>query len=452
MKGNKGLIVVAFVLLIMVFFLNYNYSLTADDWIYSRMADGSRINSFWDILVNQYHHYFDWGGRSVVHIIAQTLLYWGKPWSSIINSLAYLTLVTVIYKISDIEQKKKWTLFVLINIFIWFFSPGFGTTVLYAIGSANYMWGTLIIMLFLYSYVMAYLKPEMQTTNNYKRILFFVGGILAGWTNENMGAALIFLIIGFAFLLKIEKREIPQWFYWGLAGAIIGFVIMAIAPGNTVRYYYSVGDNYNKDLMGVITDRLINMFEGIKRRGFFVAVFYLIVLFVFMKNNKNRNTRVFRLSLLFFSAAIVAMMAMMGAPVFPYRTWFGIIIFMIIAIVVLLANIDYSTKLSKLSYATFLCVTISLFAVSYVLTLKDLIRIKMILQEREIQIATQKERGVKDIVIYGTFDKDNSRLVVTNLGDALSPLEQKVNIPFAKFHEVNSVTLIDTRTKTDKQQ
>lgn len=88
---KKYFILTTLILSVLIFLLNYNYPLTADDCIYARMNDGSHIGGFLDIIKFQYHHYFTWG----------------EPWASIVNSAAYVVFVCIIYKISDFEGNQQ---------------------------------------------------------------------------------------------------------------------------------------------------------------------------------------------------------------------------------------------------------------------------------------------------------------------------------------------------------
>ena len=55
------------------------------------------VGSIGDIFVSQWRHYFEWGGRTPNHLLAQFLLYIGKPWSAIATGLCFAALVVVIY-------------------------------------------------------------------------------------------------------------------------------------------------------------------------------------------------------------------------------------------------------------------------------------------------------------------------------------------------------------------
>ena len=226
-------------------YFNYLYPLWQDDGVYLYIWDEDQpIRNIYDILVSQYKHYIEWGGRVVVHTIAQLLLLVGKPIASFLNTVAFVLLIYMMYKIANIGQKSNWVLLLLIFLAIWLFQGHLPNTVFWITGSANYLWGTLIILLFIHKYVKYFLfyykkvgiNNEKRLINMLTAILFFFFGILAGWTNENMAVALVpCLILIMAYLKYTYSGKLPLWMYAGLMGAAIGTLLLILAPGNFVR-------------------------------------------------------------------------------------------------------------------------------------------------------------------------------------------------------------------------
>lgn len=60
---------------LLIYYLNVHTTMIVDDYGYSfSLVTGKRIASVQDIVISQYKHYFSWGGRSVVHFLAQYFL------------------------------------------------------------------------------------------------------------------------------------------------------------------------------------------------------------------------------------------------------------------------------------------------------------------------------------------------------------------------------------------
>jgi hypothetical protein len=231
---QRNIILASVLLFIGIYALNYYFPIILDDWTYSMNARGTKITGLSEILEYQYLHYFNWGGRSVVHAIAQIMLASGVFWGDVVNSIGYITLVLIIYYIANKGNESNLSLFIGINLLTWFLVPALVENILWITGSANYLWGTLLILSFLSFYCAAFLSGKYKD-GWMKRIGVFFLGVLAGWTNENMSVAMIFFLICLILLTKKENKAIPKWMIFGLAGAIIGCAFMLLAPGNYVR-------------------------------------------------------------------------------------------------------------------------------------------------------------------------------------------------------------------------
>lgn len=57
-----------------------------------------------------------------------------------------------------------------------------------------------------------------------------LGGILAGWTNENTGAALLVLITCAILALALQKKPLRLWMFTGLLGALGGVLLIVMSP------------------------------------------------------------------------------------------------------------------------------------------------------------------------------------------------------------------------------
>ena len=77
-----------------IFALNAHTPLQMDDYDYSiSWATGKPVSGLADVIASQAVHYRLWGGRSVVHALAQMFLYMGKDVFNIANTVMYLLLL-----------------------------------------------------------------------------------------------------------------------------------------------------------------------------------------------------------------------------------------------------------------------------------------------------------------------------------------------------------------------
>ena len=90
-------IIILVSIFIMMLVLNLLTPLIADDYSYSLSLDGTKINSVMDVMNYQWWHYFNWGGRTIAHTLAQLFLLFPKIVFSIINPIIYISLIYLMY-------------------------------------------------------------------------------------------------------------------------------------------------------------------------------------------------------------------------------------------------------------------------------------------------------------------------------------------------------------------
>jgi len=450
MASKKILILVILVMFAFIYAFNRIYPLMIDDWMYTFIfgqTPQTRVSSFFDIFVSQYNHYMQWGGRTVVHIIAQVLIWMDPFWHDLLNSIVFIGLLLLIYRISNYNLKTNITVFIVISVLFWFLQPGFAATMFWITGSANYLWGTLIILLFMYPYYVYYLKGESHD-NVFKMIGFLVFGIIAGWTNENMSVALIFFIITLFIILRRQRKVIPLWAVFGLIGAIIGCAFMLLAPGNYIRYESEMVD---RNLQGeslfsfdVLIPRITFMLWLYLKRVFILCLPCLILMYFYKKQSWNSvKKRIFIIAVLFLLSAHVAFISMLASPGFPNRALFGIVILIIISIGLIYANMNFKTIKSHIVILSVILLSIIGSAIDYGIKYKTVKLIDKTLKERERVIIEGKAKGQTDFVFTNGL-KIRSRYSFTECTD--DP-DFWVNRVYQDYYGINSVRVI----KEDKK-
>jgi hypothetical protein len=342
-------------------------------------------------------------------------------------------------------------LLALIIVFTWFFNPAFGQSVLWLTGCVNYLWTALFSFLFIYPFCSSYRHP--QTKNSpLKTGLFFAAGIVAEWTTESMSVVLLFFTAALLILMKYERKPTPKWMISGLAGAIVGCIIVVAAPGNFLRYASTIEQEgiTSTSTLGFYLQRFSVVIDEFIKYGLIPSLVFLSVLALFLFTGKKENkTTVLRLSLLFFAASIIYVLVMTAAPIFPERTWLGILFFTISGIALLYANLNLTNRIIKWSNYTLITVALLAFAFSYYRGAKETVRIGAIFSERAEYIRGQKEKGIENITIHGRFISNPSRFnVVPKIYDMSPDSTNWINVLYAKYNHVASVRIIDDDTKS----
>ncbi|NDW19006.1 hypothetical protein D0T53_08790 [Dysgonomonas sp. 216] len=420
-----------------VYILNSLHMLYGDDWSYSMFGD-NHLNSFGQILESQYRHYFVWGGRTIVHIIAQTLLLLGSPWNDLLNSMAFVALiVAVYYLVKKKDSPYNVSLLIGITMLVWLFQPAFAQTMLWIVGSANYLWGTLIIVLFLIPFKLHFLNAN-SNDNLFKTILFLFAGIIAGWTNENMAVALVCIVSVFLVLFKIREKRIPRWAITALIGTITGTILLIAAPGNYVRYAEFPVEQSSIVLryLGQFISALASFYYYCLPLAFILALSFIIHRY-YGKTELKKGT--FILSSIWLAGALIATLVMSASPFFPGRASFGINTLLIISIAALYANLDFRSGLIKGIAYTSLIFALLFFVADYYRGYKDLDDINTVFSQRIEIVKEAKQQGIKHVTFVGKPIEQKTRFV--HYYDFFNNPELWDNNVFSKYYGIESVEM-----------
>lgn len=225
-----------------IFVLNHYTGYTSDDYRYHYYYEGfmpisdtpREIADPVDLITSQISHWRLWNGRIVAHTLVQIFMQFPKTIFNFFNSLAFVALGCIIYSIIlKITNKKDWQPLELIGVFLgmWFVLPQFGLSVLWLSGSCNYLWCALFYM----SLLLLYLHFETHKINLPTQIAICLLAFLAGGTNENSGAMIIFVTTLFSARYFYKHRKIELWKILVTLLGTIGWCLMMASPGSLDR-------------------------------------------------------------------------------------------------------------------------------------------------------------------------------------------------------------------------
>lgn len=371
-------------------FLNILTPFISDDFAYLFIyGEQARVASIADVIQSQVNHYYQWGGRSVVHFIAQVLLMLPSYAADILNSFVYMAYAYLIYLHIKGRKTNSISLFILINLAVWFLQPVIGDTILWITGSANYLWGTTLILLFL----LPYRLYDGGSLNKLRQIIAFVSlfafGIIAGWTNENTAGAMVLIVFLLFFYYRSQGWKIPVWGVSGLIGGIIGFTIMMLAPGNLERAGEASGLN-----LYMLAYRLFNctlIFFYYNGAAILLSLLLIILYRWFPKQREQKG--VMEISLIYTIAAVAAVYAMMLSPTFPRRALFGVVTYLIIGMGMLYYNLDFSHKFLKQIRLSVIGVGMLCFLFTFYIATKEISTYRHMVEAREVAIEEAKKQG-----------------------------------------------------------
>lgn len=345
-------IVLFAITLVLVYLVNRAVPFMMDDEWYSTILSSDKpICSLSDIFNAQVWHYNNWGGRSMTHTILQLLLWAGPGFADVCNTVMNVILAFVIYLLSSEISGVKFdvcpTLAFLTAIIgmLHGLNANWKMSMYWQAGSANYLYITVFILLFVWCYVRELRQEEVKKLNG---IEFFIIplSILAGWSNENMGPT-VFLISVFTILyLRKKKNKISFWMVEGAVLSLAGSVACIVAPGNFVRKEEAVEQ---KGIWWTLYLRIYGEFKGLLEFLFpalVIAVLLGLTYYAILKKKADLPT------LVVGASSIVSCGAMILSPHFPDRASFGSMCFLIVFSVSLAMRILKEKKESALLLGT----------------------------------------------------------------------------------------------------
>ena len=316
-----------------MFLLNSHTPLQMDDYDYSiSWATGKPVSGPADIIASQAAHYRLWGGRSVVHALAQLFLYMGKGVFNIANTAMYVLLLLEIYVLAKPKEKRFcWMLLLAEHAFLFFGVSFFGTVFLWLDGACNYLWGTALALLPMS------LVPRAAEKTDALSVCSIPLCFLSGWTNENTACGVLaasILLLGYK---KLRKEPVGVCAYLCVLAQACGAAVMILAPGNFARassYAYS-------SMVLEIASRLARItLYMVVYAGVPLAALALAHALGRAVNAKTRTMR----ALWFTAAALLCAYAMVASPELSDRSFTGVLALLLVGVLTLLGDIDAQSR------------------------------------------------------------------------------------------------------------
>lgn len=368
-KQTKILVVALSVILIFAIQLFFNHFtlLFADDYSYSFSWETSeKLSSFSELIPSIKAHNLLLNGRSVNHFIAQFFLLLNNLGYGMLfdlcNSLVYVALIflATYHSIGSFKKIKLWHI-VGIHLCLWFFVPDYAGCFYWLIGSCNYSWSMLTVLLYFVPFT------GYTSQNAPKKSAFFIQlllaaiylplGILAGNSNENTAVAVVIMTVLFMAKCLLEKKKLRLWMFSGLIGVLLGFGAMLFSPGQKLRTESAGGlggiGTWIKNAIFITLD----VFDYLAVPLLMLSV---VLIFVFATNKKLKLIDLSSF-LIFFIGSGCSIYCMTVSPQFPDRSWTPPVIFAVIAFFRLATMIRTENGL----YRRAICVLLALGTVCF---------------------------------------------------------------------------------------
>ncbi len=421
----------------MMLLMNMNTPYVAEDYDYHYIfaTDGRKVtevlvSSLSDIVTSMKAHYHTMNGRIFTHSVVQFIMMLeNKPLFNFVNSAMYVLFTLLIYKHCIGKSKKHSAiLYLFINLAVWAFTPQWGLTTVWLLGSVNYMWVSVVRMAFLLVFRL-YAEDGKEKHTVLKTILMLFFGFIAGGTSENMSAALIGMTVLFALYCRVKKYKFKLWFVTAFAGEVAGYLFMFLAPANSLRVAK------NNETGNSFAARLVNIPSNFVH--FLAPLLFLGALFIIIIVC-NKKEKSFGLPFIYFLGAVGGTAAMFAIPFFPQRAWFGIIMYVIASVGMLF----YKTKDIKNVYRQLISLA-AVFSIlwamtSYLKAFDSAHQYMNAINERVEYIEEQKSLGNFDLEFPNItlMNKHAPLYSWTDIGKAPNDPQ---HISIAQYYGLNSV-------------
>ena len=311
-----------------LFYVHTQIPFMMDDlWYSTNLATEQPLQSFGDIIESQIWHFQNWGGRCITHGLLQAILMLGEPAADVLNVLATLVLGLLICLVADV--KSFWGVFAAISMCLGL-NANWKMSMFWRSGAVNYLYITSFLLLFLWCYLRT--EPDKKCFG----IPFWIVplGMIAGWSNENMGP-MAWVLSTFVIASRLKKKQKTYlWMWLGNISCLAGSILVVIAPGNFVRNSYVESNEY-----GALWQAFLRGYAESKAalEYLFPTVLLVVVLLILCKCylKIEIGTR----NWILLAGAVLSWGAMTLSPHYPDRATFGTMVLLICVIVSLLKKL-----------------------------------------------------------------------------------------------------------------
>ncbi len=305
------------------FLLHRRFIFLWDDlWYSTNLVTNQPLHSLRDIWTSQCWHFMNWGGRNITHGLLQFIIMQGELFADILNLIVTFTLSYLICKLAD---TKSLLLFCISFFSLFTLNADIKLSMFWQSGSANYLYSTNWILLFL----IVYLRELKESNARPLRLItlwILPLGLITGWSTENMGpACFISSLLTVLYHQFYLKKKTPFWMWEGVIFSFLGSILVIVAPGNFIR-----SSNIAPMPLGEL---LYERFFMMLMAGMSFLFPTLICLTIFLFLYLQTGNRLLPYQIILFITAVLAYGAMILSPTFPARATFGIMSLCIVLII-----------------------------------------------------------------------------------------------------------------------
>ena len=391
--------------------LNAHTPLMMDDFDYSfSWSTGERVSGLADVIASQAVHYRRWGGRSVVHTLAQLFLSMDKRVFDVANTLMYLLLLLEMYALARPRGRRWcWPLLLIAHGALFCCVPFFGTVFLWLTGACNYLWGTALALTPLL--ILRSAMEEGFFSRRWRWLLSLPVCFLAGWTNENTACGVLALMLVILIGLRVQRRRVPRRLFAALAAQALGVAVMLLAPGNYAR---ASGYGYDSLIVELLRRLVTVAAYTVVYTGALIAALVLVLGLVRALGVKRSTGR----ALLLLLGSLLTAGALVASPVASDRSWTGAVVLALCAVMTVCGDLDGQVRGMDAAKLVALPLVCALLVIGCVQALSDVREHEEAWLSQVSRIEAAAAAGEESVAVEGVVSHSRFTMDVTLSGDS----------------------------------
>lgn len=316
-----------------------------DLWYSTMLSDDTPIASLVDIVKSQIWHYSHWGGRSMTHGILQLTLLAGEQAADLLNVAVTFLLAGIVCLVAG---QKSFPVFLAALAMLLGLNADWKMSMFWQAGAANYLYITVFILFFVFCYLreigdtgaqtaevsdIREKQPETKAGAAPRPLpgitLWIVPlGVLAGWSNENMGPVAWILSVLVILWTARERRRVAPWMILGSIASLFGSIMMVAAPGNLVRSGQAAESQY-----GLLWRFFLRCYAESRAALEYLFPVLLVLAVVLLVGRFALRIPLGRRNGILLLLALLSWGAMVLSPHYPDRASFGTMAILVCVIV-----------------------------------------------------------------------------------------------------------------------
>lgn len=344
--------------------------------------------------------------------------------------------------------------FLLTFAAIWFGIPVLGECVFWRSGAGSYLIPMLLALFYIMPYTFWFYN-QRNTNNIIFDILMFVLGVFVGSSQEQIFVSIF--IFSFLWILYVKKNKlsnnVPRYLYIGIAGLILGGLILILAPGNFARFSTAEHRSLLFKAAALIGYFAIYYFiVPIQQLWIWIALILFLIFAAKIIENKEQkadtdlishndkvflNNKSFKFWILIALSSVVPMFFLAASV--SARTCFFFIIFLTIALISILKSHEKGIKIfskSKLGTVILIIILNVVLIDVYIGVANNYLLSMEVKNREEIILAAKKEKTDIEVPPLNI-----QNFHTTYIYDVKIDPNHAVNKAISQYYKINSIKI-----------